>query len=253
MREIPFLTVYISPFDMNLLYFAPEMRRNYIDDILSRSYAQFALLKLDFDRTMKQRNSLLKKLREGIWQKNELDFWDKKFSELAHQYGLYRMRYFSYVQKKMEEYSLFFGKYDVTIEYDGDWIMEEDPEKYLQEYLLVHRERDILSGHTHIGPHRDDFVLLMGKNRESVQFYLSRGEMKMILLGLKIIEANFLEKITEKSIVLLIDDIFAELDDSNAEHFLNITTQHQMILTSQKSLHNEKNRENFSCINLAFL
>lgn len=66
MREIPFLTVYISPFDMNLLYFAPEMRRNYIDDILSRSYAQFALLKLDFDRTMKQRNSLLKKLREGI-------------------------------------------------------------------------------------------------------------------------------------------------------------------------------------------
>lgn len=75
----------------------------------------------------------------------------------------------------------------------------------------------------------------------------------MLLLGLKIIEANFLEKNTDKSIVLLIDDIFAELDDANGEKFLNITTQHQMILTSQRLLRDEDSRENFSCINLAFL
>ena len=66
LREIPFLTVYISPFDMNLLYFAPDMRRSYIDDILARSYEQFSLLKRDYDRTMKQRNMLLKRLREGL-------------------------------------------------------------------------------------------------------------------------------------------------------------------------------------------
>lgn len=85
-EALPFRTVYVSPFDMNMLYFSPSVRRDYIDDILSRTFAQFSLIRRDFDQIMRQRNALLKKIREGEMTANNLDFWDKKFAEIAHTY-----------------------------------------------------------------------------------------------------------------------------------------------------------------------
>lgn len=74
--------------------------------------------------------------------------------------------------------------------------------------------------------------------------------MKMLLLGLKVIEADFLATQTGKKIILLVDDIFAELDENNIILFLNIIIQHQAILTSQKPLPDGVNHTNFTCINL---
>ncbi len=204
---------------------------------------------------MRQRNALLKKIREWEARQDGLEFWDTKFAEYAYKYGLYRTKYIQFIQESINEnkdYALFFGKYDIHIRYLWDWMHQQDPEKYLIEELSHNRERDIFSGHTHIGPHRDDFWFFLGEWDRSVQFFLSRWEMKMILLGMKFIEANFLEKYTEKSIILLIDDIFAELDEKNSKNFFNIITQHQMILTSQKSLEIANNSQKISCINLDF-
>lgn len=72
----------------------------------------------------------------------------------------------------------------------------------------------------------------------------------MLLLGLKVIEADFLATQTGKKIILLVDDIFAELDENNIILFLNIIIQHQIILTSQKPLPKAINPEKFTCINL---
>lgn len=72
----------------------------------------------------------------------------------------------------------------------------------------------------------------------------------MLLLGLKVIESDFVAKQTQKSVILLVDDIFAELDENNIILFLNIIIQHQIILTSQKPLPEAINSEKFTCINL---
>lgn len=64
LQSLPFRTVYISPFDMNILYFAPEMRRNYMDDILARVFEGFARQKRSYELTVRQRNTLLKRIRE---------------------------------------------------------------------------------------------------------------------------------------------------------------------------------------------
>jgi len=84
-----------------------------------------------------------------------------------------------------------------------------------------------------------------------VQNYLSRGEMKMILLGLKMIEIDYIAQILDISMILLVDDIFAELDDLNSNIFLNSFMQHQVILTSQKTLPNHEKYHDFICINLS--
>lgn len=253
MESLPFRSVYVSPFDMNILYFSPQSRRDYIDDILVRWYTQFASVKKNYELIMKQRNALLKKIREDGIASDQLNFWDKKFAEIAFQYGLYRKKYMEYVSWKIVDFPDFFWKYQVKIHYEWAWIFAEDPEWHIIEYLRVNRERDILSWHTHIGPHRDDFSLQMKKTHnewQSVQFFLSRWEMKMLLLWLKIIEADFMQKQTEKAIILLVDDIFAELDEKNILLFLNIIIQHQIILTSQKPLPDAINSQKFTCINL---
>jgi DNA replication and repair protein RecF len=65
MIGLPWRTVYISPFDMNLLYFAPSIRRDTMDTVLSRVYGQFSTVKREYDMVMRQRNALLKKIRDG--------------------------------------------------------------------------------------------------------------------------------------------------------------------------------------------
>ena len=82
-EELPFRSVLVSPFDMNLLYFAPSWRRDYMDSVLSRIFAQFSKVRRDYDITMRERNALLKKIREGEAKREDLDYWDKSFCEKA--------------------------------------------------------------------------------------------------------------------------------------------------------------------------
>lgn len=104
-----------------------------------------------------------------------------------------------------------------------------------------------------MGPHRDDWGFCIQKDDEElvpIETYFSRGEMKMVLLGLKIIEARFISKILDIPVILLVDDIFAELDEYNSEIFLNSLKTYQVILTSQKPLPHHEKHHDFICINL---
>ena len=74
--------------------------------------------------------------------------------------------------------------------------------------------------------------------------------MKMLLLGLKLIERHFISTTLDLRVILLIDDIFAELDENNSDIFLSSLMQYQVILTSQKPLPNHEKYHDFACINL---
>lgn len=153
----------------------------------------------------------------------------------------------------MTRFPTFFSKYSPIFHYESNWIDTEDSQSFIEKYLLENRERDVLTGHTHIGPHRDDWGFRIEKNGEDipVESYLSRGEMKMLLLGLKMIEMEYISSELDLPVILLVDDIFAELDDINSDIFLNSLMQYQIILTSQKPLPNHEKDHNFICINLS--
>lgn len=153
MSTLPWRTVYISPFDMNLLYFAPNMRRDAMDLVLSRVYEQFSGVKRDYELTMRQRNALLKNIREGIAERRDLDFWDTKFADLAELYLLYREKYTEYITSALSELPEFFGRYDISFRYISS-LDESDvslsKKEAIRSGLSVSRERDIITGHTHI-------------------------------------------------------------------------------------------------------
>jgi recombinational DNA repair ATPase RecF len=75
--------------------------------------------------------------------------------------------------------------------------------------------------------------------------------MKMLLLSLKILEVQFLAETRKLPIILLIDDIFAELDDGNSRDFLILLDTYQIILTTQRPLSGDESSSDFTCINLA--
>lgn len=157
MQALPWRTVHISPFDMNLLYFAPSMRRDYMDLILARTHDQFPRVRRDYDTVMRQRNAMLKKIRDGLAKREDLDFWDHKFAECADIYALYRSQYIKYIQDALPKFPTFFSKYNLSFCYESNWMDEDNRLSFIEQYLKDNRERDIITGHTHIGPHRDDW------------------------------------------------------------------------------------------------
>jgi len=248
-ENMPLRTVFISPFDMNLLYFDPSIRRSYMDSILERSFEQFKKVKKDYESVMKQRNTLLKKIREWTSKREDLHYWNKKFSELASIYLLYREKLIGFIETERQKVN---DKYSLHICYNRSIPECENEQEWIYKSLKENEERDILTWHTHIGPHRDDFsFIIKTPHREFLAHeYLSRWEMKMLLFSLKEAEMFFIEKYSQKEILLLIDDMFAELDDENSWKFLKSLRPYQTILTSQKPLKNEENWLNFICINL---
>lgn len=108
-------------------------------------------------------------------------------------------------------------KYPLSFQYITK-IDFENIESSILQYLRENRERDIITGHTYIGPHLDDFQCIISNDIQS-NSYLSRGENKTILIGLKFILIEFIEKSSKKETILLLDDLFSELD---SEHIVSI-------------------------------
>lgn len=229
---------------MNLFYFSPGYRREYIDSILERTFAQFRSVRRDYENVMRQRNALLKQIRDGIAERNMLDYWDTTFSEKALLYHLYRMKWVEHIRRHIDYIHTYLPEYIITHIYESKLIDLSNEytcslEETLRKYLEEHREKDILTGHTHIGAHLDDFSFMIEKDGivpiES-SLFLSRGENKVLLLALKQVEILFIRKYLELPIVLLFDDIFAELDLSHAEILIGSFEAEQVIMTSQRPL-----------------
>ncbi len=260
MHELSYRTVFLSPFDMNLFYFAPSARRDFIDGILTRAFGQFRSVKRKYDEILAQRNALLKKIREGVAKPWDLAYWDQIFSEQASLYHLYRKKWVDFVEEQQSIISAFLPKYTLIHTYTSRLEKAQretlgNLEETVRIILSEDQLYDIQSGHTHIGVHRDDFhfsvVSSEWMEREtSSAFYLSRGENKVLLLALKQIEILFLRKYVNLPIILLFDDIFAELDQGYAERVIDLFEADQVILTSQRPLPEWENWSHFSCINL---
>lgn len=161
-----------------------------------------------------------------------MDLWDTLFIERAKAYYEYRKKLIDFIDSRTSIIrELLEGKYPLSFHYvtkvDFDAV-----ESTMLQYLSENRERDIITGHTYIGPHLDDFQCLVGDEIPS-HAYLSRGENKTILIGLKFILIDFIEQSSKKETILLLDDLFSELDSEHIESILNQAGKRQLFITTQ--------------------
>lgn len=236
LEKLPVRAMLFSPIEMNVLYLGPSLRRDFLDEPLSLAFPEFSKLKKDYAAVLKNRNALLKKIAEGKAQSQDLSVWDPLFAAKSAEYFHYRLQFVDYILARLSRLGEFLDKkYDVRFRYETK-IDRDNPKESILAYLTKNRERDIILGHTYIGPHLDDFSLSVNVpgGEARTESYLSRGENKSLLFALKLIAVDFLEERGGKPIFLLFDDLFSELDPHRADVVLDSVREKWFVIAGQK-------------------
>lgn len=233
--------VFFSPDDMSLIYSSPANRRRYLNLFISQFDRSYLELLTEYQQVLKQRNALLKLTKESCRLSSQLSFWDQKCAELGVEITKKRI---DLVERISDMTSQFY--YEVSDESDKlkirllSSIKALDVNEYLEK-LNQEKDRDIETGFTQFGPHRDDLLFLCnGKNMAS---YASRGEWRSLILTLKFTEIELLKEKTKEWPIFLLDDVFSELDEVRQNYLFNklkgvqtfITTTHADFLEIIKS------------------
>ena len=213
-------TIYFSPEDLDIVRGDPSERRRFIDQLLTLRSPRIAGVISDYERAVKQRNSLLKTRAST----DALNPWDKQVSELGGELITLRMLalnelkpIFNKVYKDISDTKPAEIVYKSSIE-NPSLNQDENSEK-IMERLVNNRGAELDRGLTLTGPHRDDLLLILGDHL--VKGYASHGESWSIALSLKLATYNLL-KSDGLSPILILDDVFSELDEERRERLAEI-------------------------------
>jgi DNA replication and repair protein RecF len=229
-----FTAVIYLPQMARLLEGGPDERRRYLNFALTQCDAHYASHLSHYAKVLKQRNALLKLLQERGGTLQQLDYWD----QLLVKHGGYLLRARNQAIEEIRiiaadvHQKLTHGSEMLTMIYQpalSDLEKKGDARLFslddsafdgeLQELFLQKRSREISRGMCLYGPHRDDFVLL--SNDLDISQYGSRGQIRTAILTLKLSELIWLQKKTGHWPVLLLDEIYAELDAQRREDLAN--------------------------------
>ena len=213
-------TIYFSPEDLDIVRGDPSERRRFVDQLLTLRSPRIAGVISDYERAVKQRNSLLKTRAST----DALNPWDKQVAELGGELITLRMLaldelkpMFNQVYKDISDTKPAEIVYKSSIENPSP-NQSENSEK-IMERLVNNRGAELDRGLTLTGPHRDDLLLILGDHL--VKGYASHGESWSIALSLKLATYNLL-KSDGLSPILILDDVFSELDEERRERLAEI-------------------------------
>ncbi|WP_110180845.1 DNA replication/repair protein RecF [Nocardioides solisilvae] len=248
-------TVVFSPEDLTLVKGDPGDRRRFIDDLLVLRTPRLAGARADYDRILRQRNSLLKTAgaarRGGSSQEaalSTLSVWDSHLARVGAELLAQRLALVEalrpYVAKAYEAVARGASRDDAEVEYRCSFELEPEPEgtgtpgsETLERQLLAELERrrrdELERGVSLVGPHRDDLVLVLGNGevRLPVKGYASHGESWSFALALKLASFDLLRSEGDDPILIL-DDVFAELDTGRREQLAALVAGAEQVLVT---------------------
>ena len=221
--------VLFEPYDMLLLGGEPDRRRAYIDRVLCQISPNYNNTLKDYRRALSQRNKLLKQATIGP---DHLFVWNVRLSKLAGEMVDKRLWYIDALQRQLSEnYQNVSGTEDIlSVVYESKISPLDNYETAMLKKLNDQFEIDRNRGFTGAGPHRDDMVIFINDN--DVRLNASRGETRSIVLALKVAELRAVETHTGKSPLLLLDDVFSELDGRRRRMLAQTLQNYQTIITT---------------------
>lgn len=220
--------VLFEPQHMSLLNGEPTLRRDFLDTILSTVKPGYSTHLKNYRRVLSQRNALLKQQNR---RNDELFVWDLRLSELGGViFGARSELIASMAESITAEYGRISAREDVIELKYHSTLPALDYTNNLFKKLGADYEKDIARGFTGSGPHRDDFVISI--NGHDAQAAASRGETRSLLLALKVLELLELEKVTSTKPLLLLDDVFSELDGRRRRALADTLKNYQTFITT---------------------
>lgn len=224
--------VLFEPDDLRLLGGSPARRRTYIDTVAGQLDPQFAYHARRYERALQQRNNLLKQARATP---EELFVWDMVLSEAGAYMLQSRTAWLAEINRRIGLIYQDIASKAEPIEARYSRPLHSDDQSHIQQYLLNHlhaaQGRDSLLGYTTVGPHRDDIQFLL--NGADASHFASRGETRSIILALKMIEINLLIDILHSPPLVLLDDVFSELDEQRRRSLVRLSgSRVQTVITT---------------------
>ena len=206
--------VSFSPEDINLVTGSPSLRRWHIDLTLAQIDREYKTALTNYEEVVVRKNKLLKMIREGLSRVEELDFWLERQVEYGKVVTAKRLEFFTFLNSQGKKFG----------DFRFDYLMSEVSKERLSEY----QSREIASATSLVGPHRDDFIFKL-EDRD-LSKYGSRGEHRTAVLDLKISEASFVENKLGNRPILLLDDVFSELDNAHKAHVVELVRLQQTVI-----------------------
>ena len=244
-------TVVFAPEDLDIVKKDPSNRRSFIDSLVVQVWPRFAGVYSDYDRVLKQRNTLLRSARQTGTRGSSLstlDAWDDQMIRLGAEIVTARLDLIERLRPLITEadQSIAISNNEPTVmvrsSIVGATLADEDEElPYLafaeraavevmyREKLAAMRAKELERGITLIGPHRDDLVLLLGG--KPAKLFASHGECWSYALSLRLAQIKLLRAETRTGDpILILDDVFAELDAGRRDRLAELVADNEQVL-----------------------
>jgi DNA replication and repair protein RecF len=226
-------TVIFLPQDLQLFTGPPAERRRFLDQLLCQVDPAYFRVLTDYQKVLKQRNALLRSIASGYASQADLAPWDQKLAETGSLVTLRRLELIETWNLTIADEVRSLGEMwnDVQVDYvrptqaRGLQELQTETVRLLQEGL----QKDLVLQSTSVGPHREDWqVLAEGR---ALSTFASRGQQRATVLALLFLEASYVELRTNDRPVILLDDVFSELDDLHQARVLTSFADHQVLIT----------------------
>lgn len=208
--------VIFYPSDINMVTGAPALRRWHLDLALAQIDPGYKRSLTQYEQFLTSRNRVLKRIREGAGRIDELNYWTDELVEKGQA-----------VSSKREEFFNFINNLQTPL---GEFKFEYKQSPISVERLKETNGREVAAAATLIGPHRDDFeIYLEGRN---MAHFGSRGEQRTATLAFKLAQLEYMAMTLGKRPILLLDDVFSELDGDHRAHVVEIVSKQQTIIAT---------------------
>jgi DNA replication and repair protein RecF len=216
--------VLFTPLDLDIVSGQPGNRRRFLDEVLEQTDMEYSQALLAFGKALRQRNALLEQVQlSGVRSDKVFAYWDDLIIKNGQIITKKRQDLINYINNRKKEI------FEFNLIYDSSVISEER--------LLQYKQAEVGAGVTLVGPHRDEVVIKAvnkySKNEEEeVRYFGSRGQQRLVSLELKLAQIALIKERLDKQPILLLDDVFSELDESNINHVLELMNIYQTIATT---------------------
>lgn len=219
--------VSFAPEDLNTVSGSPSMRRSYIDCVLSQLSVgtdSYIGILSEYTKVRRQRNKVLEAICGGFGNIGELEFWNGRLVLLGVKIQSLRSKFF-------EDINQLIPVVETTLDGSmGSLELSYVPSALTQERLESFYSREVGAKQTLIGPHRDDF--LFKKGGRDLAIFGSRGEQRLGILVSKIAQLEYMSAQVGERPVLVLDDVFSELDAEHRQQVLGLVSSQQTIMAT---------------------
>lgn len=216
-------TVLFTPLDLVLISGHPGDKRRFLDDVLEQTDIHYATALTTYSKALRQRNALLEVVQKtGRRDEERFAYWDNLLISNGKMLTEKREAFISYLNQQTK--NLF------------PFVLVYDKSSMSAERLVQYKDAEVGAGMTLVGPQRDDVIIQswhpISKELEDVRYFCSRGQQRLVTLELKNMQIMYLQEQLSVQPLLVLDDIFSELDSQHIKLVLELAHDFQTIITT---------------------